>query len=91
MDGISIILPCYKGEKVIAKTLERTAKTLEELKRDYEIIVVVDGQLDASYEIALEASKQNPKIKAFAYEQNKGKGFALKHGAQFISKELTLF
>ena len=91
MDGISVIMPCFKGEKVIEKALERTCKAMKELKRNYEIIVVVDGNLDSSYEIAQKMGRQNPKIRPFTYEQNKGKGHAIKFGSGLVSKELTLF
>ena len=91
MNSISVVMPCYKGENYIEQALQRTCKTLAQITKDYEIILVVDGNLDKTFEKAVNFSKKNGKVKPFTYEKNKGKGFAIKHGCHFVSKELTVF
>ena len=90
MKSISVVMPCYKGESYIEHALRRTCKVLEGVAKDYEIILVVDGNLDKSFEKAENFSKKNNRVRPFTYEKNRGKGFALKHGCHFASKELTV-
>jgi glycosyltransferase involved in cell wall biosynthesis len=75
---ISIIVPIYKQEKTIQKDLENISFAMEQTRWNYEIIGVIDGYLDKSFE---EAKKtKNPKIKIIGYEENKGKGYAVRYG-----------
>jgi len=57
--SLSIVIPCYKGEEYINHTLKRTCKSVKQITKDYEIILVVDGKLDKTYEIAKKFSKRN--------------------------------
>lgn len=75
---ISIIVPVYKQEKTIYEDLKHISQTMDESRWDYEIVAVIDGFLDKSFE---EASKlKNSKIKVFGYQTNKGKGYAVRYG-----------
>ncbi|KKS07474.1 hypothetical protein A3K01_02715 [candidate division WWE3 bacterium RIFOXYD1_FULL_43_17] len=75
---VSIIVPAYKQEKTIKQDLENILDTLLQTRWDFEIIVVVDGLLDKTYDIA--KSLENKKLKVFGYETNKGKGYAIRYG-----------
>ncbi|PIS21661.1 UDP-glucose:dolichyl-phosphate glucosyltransferase [candidate division WWE3 bacterium CG08_land_8_20_14_0_20_41_15] len=87
---VSIVIPAYKQAKTIVKDLERVKNALEELKEDYEIIVVCDGTLDNTFE---EAGKlKSTKIKVYGYEgANRGKGYALRYGTARATGELICF
>lgn len=77
---LSIIVPAYKQEKTIRKDLETVNKTLTEglSDCDYEIICVVDGELDNTRK---EAQKvKSSKVKVYAYGKNQGKGHAVRFG-----------
>lgn len=78
---LSIIVPAYKKEKTIKNDLENIDKTLKKgLSSDfnYEIICVVDGALDNTAKYA--NSVKSSKIKVIEYEQNRGKGHAVRVG-----------
>lgn len=75
---ISVILPTFKQEKTILRDINKIVSALEELRYDYELIVVVDGMADKTYE---EAKKiKNKKVKVVGYETNHGKGYAVRYG-----------
>ncbi len=76
----SLVIPAYKEEKTIAKSLNVVDKTLQKLPYKYEIIVVVDGNMDKTFDIVKRISKKNKKIKVFGQEKNNGKGYAVKFG-----------
>jgi len=77
---LSVIVPAYKQEKTIKKDLENIDKTLSAGlgNYDYEIICVVDGKLDKTWEEAEKA--KSPKVKVVGYDVNHGKGFAVRYG-----------
>lgn len=77
---LSLIIPAYKQEKTIAQDLENLVSSLSMLSINYEIIVVVDGFLDKTFERAKLVN--NNKIKVLGYEENLGKGFAIKYGVE---------
>ena len=77
---LSLVVPAYKQEKTIIRDLRNLNKALSSLPFNHEIIVVVDGFLDKTFENAKMARSKD--IKVFGYEDNKGKGFALKYGVK---------
>ncbi len=75
---VSIIVPAYKQERTIKEDIKSIFDTMARTRWDFEIIVVVDGKVDNTYDIARQLGNQ--KIKVFGYETNKGKGFAIRYG-----------
>ena len=86
---LSVIVPAYQQEKTIGKDLKRIQDVLDKLRYDYEIICVVDGEVDKTREAAENAA--NKKIKVFGYEQNNGKGYAVRYGMVRSRGDYVLF
>ena len=84
---LSIVIPCYNESKDIAKNCEIIKKHLEDIKQDYELILVNDGSKDNTKEV-IEAI---PDVKALSYEPNRGKGGAVKYGIENATGEYVLF
>jgi glycosyltransferase involved in cell wall biosynthesis len=76
---LSIIVPVYKQEHTIAKDLNNISAVLNQIRYDYEIIVVVDGkESDNSYQIIKNLKLK--KTKTYGYQHNHGKGYAVRYG-----------
>lgn len=75
---ISLIVPAYRQERVIAQDLSRIEKVLHKLGFPFEVIVVVDGTVDKTLENAHKVSSKF--IKVYGYSKNKGKGYAVRYG-----------
>jgi glycosyltransferase involved in cell wall biosynthesis len=86
---ISIIVPVYKQQKTIYKDLLNIASSMDATRWDYEIIAVIDGFLDDSYNQALKTN--NSKIKVFGYETNRGKGYAIRYGMAKSKGDIVAF
>jgi len=89
---LSVIVPAYKQEKTIRKDLINISVTLDEGLKDsvdYEIICVVDGELDKTNQEARKA--ESSKIKIYSYKENKGKGFAVRYGMKQAKGDLISF
>jgi len=76
--ALSVIVPAYKQEKTIYKDLNQIKKALDQIRYDYELIVVVDGKEDKTFQQANRC--RSTKIKVVGYEQNHGKGYAVRYG-----------
>ncbi len=77
---ISVIVPCYKQENTIVKDLQKIYQAMEQLRYNSEIICVVDGRVDKTFENADLFAKEHPNIKVKGYDTNKGKGYAVRFG-----------
>ncbi len=77
---LSLIIPAYKQERTIIKDVKNINNALLYLPYEYEILVVVDGFLDKTFERV--KSVRDDKIKVFGYKKNLGKGFAIKYGVR---------
>jgi len=75
---LSVVVPAYKQEKTIVKDLKRIKNVLDKIRYDYEIICVVDGKMDKTYEKAKKI--ESKKITVVGYQENKGKGYAVRYG-----------
>lgn len=88
---LSVIVPAYRQEKTIAKDLKNIDHILSEGLQDfdYEIICVVDGMVDRTFEEAKKAESE--RVKVIGYEQNHGKGYAVRFGMVRAKGELISF
>lgn len=86
---LSVVIPAYKQEKTIAKDLKNIKKILDNIRYDYEIVVVVDGKVDKTYQNAKKVRLS--KVKAVGYKENKGKGHAVRYGMARTKGDLVAF
>jgi glycosyltransferase involved in cell wall biosynthesis len=77
---LSVIVPAYKQEKTIAKDLKRIRKVLNKLRYKSELICVVDGLVDKTYDMAKQVEKVAQGVKVYSYHKNMGKGYAVRYG-----------
>ncbi|MFA5750218.1 MAG: glycosyltransferase [Candidatus Shapirobacteria bacterium] len=76
---LSVIVPIYKQENTIEKDLQNIDQILQQIRYDYEIIAIVDGiTVDKSYQKAKKLKFKN--LKVFGYQNNHGKGYAIRYG-----------
>lgn len=75
---LSLIVPVYHQERTIRKQLQNILAELELLATPYEVIVVIDGMEDTSFD---EAKKvHSDKLHVVGYKTNHGKGYAVRFG-----------
>ena len=75
---VSLIIPAYKQEKTIVEDVNRILDTVSQTRWKFEVIVVVDGFVDKTFE-NLKEVKDNS-VKVCGYKENKGKGYAIRYG-----------
>lgn len=77
---VSLIVPAYRQEKTIKHDLRRIKGVLDKLRYPTELICVIDGKVDNTFNNALNFAKNYRNIKVIGYDTNKGKGYAVRFG-----------
>lgn len=86
---LSIVIPAYKEAARLTRTLNATTAYLHARRTrvgdDWEILVVDDGSRDNTTPVAQNwAASQSPdiaaRVRVLCYEQNRGKGYAVRFG-----------
>ena len=78
---ISVVIPMYNEEENVKATLGKVKGILEGLDdHTWEILVVNDGSIDRTLELAEEMSKVDDRIRIVSYYPNIGRGRALRRG-----------
>lgn len=75
---LSLVVPAYKQGKTIQKDIKNLSNTLSKLHIPFEIIIIVDGHVDRTRDQARKLASKN--IRIFCFEENQGKGYAVKYG-----------
>ena len=86
-DGISVIIPTYKGEKHIKPLLESLdTQTLNPDK--YELIFIINGELDSTTEILDDFAKKHPQNNInTTYTPESGASNARNVGIELVKRE----
>jgi glycosyltransferase involved in cell wall biosynthesis len=89
MKKFSLIIPVYKQEKTIKENIETIITALSTVSVPFEIIPVIDGKLDRSWQ---EAGKvKDTRVHVVGYDTNHGKGYAVRYGFAHASGDVIGF
>lgn len=83
---LSIIVPFYNEEK----TLREIVRRVLELRVEKEIVLVDDGSVDRSLEVAQELAREHRVVKVLSHPQNRGKGSAIITALPTLDGEYTI-
>jgi len=89
--GLSFFFPAYNDGGTIASLVIRAVQTISRLTADFEVIVVNDGSVDATAEIADELARTYPQVRVIHHQQNRGYGGALRTGFAAARKDLIAY
>ena len=86
---LSVVVPAYREGRRIHDNLQRLVGELDKLNVAYEVVVVSDGNTDATVREAERLG--SPAVRVFRYPMNIGKGFALSCGVDQSIGDLVTF
>lgn len=91
--AISIVIPAFEEEDRLGETLQQIFAFVEAEKLSAELIIVDDGSGDKTAEIGEKVCAKFPEIqsKVIRYEENRGKGFAVKTGLLATQADIAIF
>ncbi|APG25734.1 dolichyl-phosphate beta-glucosyltransferase [Syntrophotalea acetylenica] len=88
---ISIVVPAYNEEKRLQLTLPALFNQIKEYFSRFEIVVVDDGSTDRTADIVMSFARKHERVRLIRYEQNRGKGCAVRTGVLAAKGDLILF
>jgi glycosyltransferase involved in cell wall biosynthesis len=90
---ISIVIPAFNEEDRVGGTIREILEYLDREKIDGELIVVDDGSSDSTSDTARSAFEafDNIPARVIRYEENRGKGFAVRTGLMAAEADIALF
>jgi len=77
---LSLILPAYNEEGAIESALGQLDRVVSGMGLQYEIVVVDDGSVDGTRMRATSYASKNGHVRVVGYDENVGKGYALRKG-----------
>lgn len=84
---VSIIMPAYNGEKYIVESIH---SILAQTYREWELILVDDGSIDQTGEIARDFGSRDERV-IYVFQQNGGQGQARNTGIRMSRGEVIAF
>ena len=91
MYSISAFFPAYNDAHSIGTLIRKMARLLPKLTPDYEIVIVDDGSIDATWDLLQTLAAEYPFLKVIRHGANLGYGAALITGFANCSKELIFY
>jgi glycosyltransferase involved in cell wall biosynthesis len=89
--GLSVFFPAYNDSGTIASLVITALQTARTLTDDFEVIIVNDGSVDATAQIANELARTYPEVKVVHHHANRGYGGALRSGFEAATRELVFY
>ncbi len=86
---LSLIIPVYKQESIIVPNIREIKKALDKIRYPFELIIVIDGQVDRSYQRLRKAKIKQTRI--IAYKKNHGKSYAIRAGMNQAKGDYVMF
>ncbi len=88
---VSVVIPAFNEARRILPSLQRIFEHLEEKYANFEILVVDDGSTDDTRGVVERGFPNRAQLRILSYGGNRGKGFAVRHGALQAEGDIVLF
>lgn len=87
---ISIAIPVYNEIENVEELVNRVEASLEQISRNWELILVDDGSSDGSYDKIRELKTTRPWLRALKFSQNNGQTAAMAAGIRAARGKLIV-
>ena len=77
MSRLSVVLPAYNEEQMLAKTCRTLKKILDLAEINYELVIVDDGSTDQTWKIIEETAEKDRNVTGVHFSRNFGKESAI--------------
>src|SRR5690348_11089210 len=77
---LSVVIPCFNEQEVIAETHKRLSAVLCAAARDYELVFVNDGSRDATLPLLRQLHLRDPRVRVVSLSRNFGHQLAVSAG-----------
>jgi glycosyltransferase involved in cell wall biosynthesis len=88
---LSILVAAYNEEETLTPCLNAVLAAPLPAGIEREIVVVNDGSLDRTWEIAQQVAAEHPEVRIFQQPKNMGKGAAIQRAIKEMTGDLVIF
>jgi undecaprenyl-phosphate 4-deoxy-4-formamido-L-arabinose transferase len=88
--NLSVVVPVYRGEKLIEPLVARLNKSLPAFAKKYEVILVNDGSPDGSWDVIEQLTKQYKWVRGIRLMRNYGQHNATLCGVRLARYEVII-
>ncbi len=85
---LSVLVPVYNERWTLEEILDRVLESSVSL--ELEVVVVDDGSTDGSWELVQELARDEPRIKPFRHDKNRGKGAAIRTAIDLMQGDVAI-
>lgn len=87
---VSVVVPCYRSARTLPSLVDRLAAVLPEVTAGYEVVLVVDGSPDRTWEVAADIARRRPEVRAIRLARNYGQHHATIAGVRAAVHEVIV-
>ena len=87
---VSVVVPCYRSAATLPRLVENLTQVLPEVTSGYEIVLVVDGSPDDTWQVASELANKYSETRAMRLARNYGQHNALIAGVRNARYEVVV-
>ena len=88
--SLTALLPVENAQATLEKNVRRLLEVLPELTDRFEILIVDDGSIDATFEVADELATRYPQVRVARNQRPNGRTRAIQHGIRRSRGEFLL-
>jgi dolichol-phosphate mannosyltransferase len=87
---VTVVCPFYNESGILEHAIRTLATRLRTLDATWELLVVNDGSLDGSADIAERVARDYPEVRVLGYRYNRGRGHALRTGINAAQGDIVV-
>lgn len=87
---VSVVVPCYRSATMLPQLVERLEATLPGATAGHEVVLVVDGSPDNTWDVAQQLAAKYPTVRAIRLARNYGQHNALIAGVRAARHEIVV-
>lgn len=87
---VSVVVPCYRSAATLPRLVEGLMQTLPDVTTAFEIVLVVDGSPDDTWQVASQLANKYPETRALRLARNYGQHNALIAGVRSARYEVVV-
>lgn len=88
--NLSVVVPVYRGEKLVEPLVERLSKSLPTFAKKYEVILVNDGSPDRSWDVVEQLAKKYKWVRGIRLMRNYGQHNATLCGVRLAQYDVIV-
>ncbi len=88
--SLTILLPVKNAQSTLAATVQEILDVVSELSERIELLIIDDGSIDATSEVASELTRHYPQVRAICHGRSLGREEAIRTGLHESTGEVVL-